>query len=292
MNRRDFLASSTLALAIPDVFSAVDRKPVVGLHVWIYSSDKPAYDCFPILDQVFSDAKYAGIEAVELMEVNLRHDDAVDRIGDSSRKSGVGVIGASYSQPMWDKSKQTEILDDAEKVVERLGKLGGRTLGISVGNTPKKKTPEQFDVQAETLKKIQEICRKNKVVPNLHNHIYEVADDLYDLQNTLQRVPDIALGPDLDWLFQAKVDVLTFLQKFSDKIVYLHLRDHLWTGTRSEALGEGIADWGAVARQLKKNRFAGDITVELAFPPGFKPTRPIRDSLKMSRDVIRQKFGV
>ncbi|WP_128545814.1 sugar phosphate isomerase/epimerase family protein [Larkinella soli] len=291
LNRRSFLAAAG-AFALTDALSFQNHKPVVGMHVWVYSSDKPGFDCFPVLDQVFADVKYAGIGAVELMDVNLRHDDAVERIGEISRKQGVPVIGASYSQPMWDKSRQPEILDDAAKVVERLGKLGGRTLGISVGSAPKKKTPEQFDAQADTLKRIQAICQQNRVVPNLHNHTYEVADDLYDLQNTLQRVPDIALGPDLDWLFQAKVDVLTFLEKYGEKIVYLHLRDHRWTGTWSEALGEGITDFGAIARQLKKIRFAGDLTVELAFPGGFKPTRPLRESLKMSREVIRQKFGI
>lgn len=297
MNRRDFLGATTGTLALLQQpllaeTKPLARNPVLGVHVWVYSSDKPNYDCFPVIDQIFADVKYAGFDAIELMDVGLLHDDAVAKIGDLIQKTGVGLIGASFGRAMWDKSKQAQIVDDAGKLIERLSTLKGRTLGLSVGEARRKKTPEEFDVQADTLRQIGVIASQYKVVPNLHNHTYEVADGIFDLQNTLQRLPDHKLGPDLDWLFQAKVDVPTFLKTYADKIVYMHLRDHLWTGVWSEALGEGIMDFGAVSRQLKQLGFAGDMTVELAFPAGFTPTRPIRESLKMSRQVVRKHFGV
>lgn len=297
MNRRHFLgaAAGSLALAQQPLLAnptPLARKPVLGVHVWVFSSDKPNYDCFSILDQVFTDVKYAGFDAIELMGVSLHHNDAVAKIGELIQQTGVGVIGASYGQPMWDKSKQAEIIDDAGVVIERLSKIKGRTLGLSVGDARRKKTHGEFDVQADTLRKISIISKQYNVVPNLHNHTYEVADGIFDLKNTLQRLPDHRLGPDLDWLFQAKVDVPTFLKTYGDKIVYMHLRDHLWTGVWSEALGEGIMDWATISRQLKQIGFAGDMTVELAFPEGFKPTRPVRESLKISRQVVRSQFGV
>ncbi|AUD00826.1 sugar phosphate isomerase/epimerase family protein [Spirosoma pollinicola] len=297
MNRRDFLGATTGALALvqqPLLAGRMPlaRKPVVGAHVWVFSSDKPRYDCSPVLDQVFADVKYAGFDAIELMGVALEHDDAVSKIGDLIQQTGVSVIGASHGQNLWDKKKQAENVDNAGKIIERIAQLKGRVLGLSVGDARRKKTPEEFNVQADTLRQIDAIGKQYKVVPNLHNHTYEVADGIFDLQNTLQRIPDHKLGPDLDWLFQAKVDVPTFLKTYADKIVYMHLRDHLWTGVWPEAVGEGIMDFGAISRQLKQLGFAGDMTVELAFPAGFTPTRPIRESLKMSRQVVRKHFGV
>ena len=297
MNRRDFLGATTGAVALVQQPLLAERmplacKPVIGAHVWVFSSDKPRYDCFPVLDQVFADVKYAGFDAIELMGVALEHDDAVSKIGDLIQQTGVSVIGASHGQNLWDKKKQAENVDNAGKIIERIAQLKGRVLGLSVGDARRKKTPEEFNVQADTLRQIDAIGKQYKVVPNLHNHTYEVADGIFDLQNTLQRIPDHKLGPDLDWLFQAKVDVPTFLKTYADKIVYMHLRDHLWTGVWPEALGEGIMDFGAISRQLKQLGFAGDMTVELAFPAGFTPTRPIRESLKMSRQVVRKHFGV
>ncbi|WP_148289527.1 sugar phosphate isomerase/epimerase family protein [Fibrella aestuarina] len=297
MDRRQFLGTAAGSLALAQHASFADvpaptRKPVLGAHVWVFSSELPNYDCFPVIDQVFADISYAGFEAVELMHVALEHPDSVAKIGDLIGRTGVSLMGASLGQPMWDKSKQAENVDKAGRVIERIAQLKGRVLGLSLGDARRKKTPDEFDVQADTLQKIQAICAQYKVVPNLHNHTYEVADGLFDLQNTLQRVPDSKLGPDLDWLFQAKVDVPTFLKTYADKLVYMHLRDHRWTGVWSEALGEGIMDWGGIARQLKQLGYAGDLTVELAFPAGFKPTRPIRESLKMSRAVIKKNFGI
>jgi sugar phosphate isomerase/epimerase len=295
MNRRTFLATTTAAALAPPLLTAQPpRKRMVGLQVWVYSSDKPGYDCTPVIPQLFDDARYAGYDGVELMEQTLRHADAVSRIGEQMSRTGVQVIGSSYAHSFWDKTKQTALLDDAAQVIERLGQLKGRILGITVGEAPggRHKTPDEFDTQADALRQVMALCAKQDITPNLHNHTSEVVNGLYDLRNTLQRVPNALLGPDLDWLFQAKVDVPTFLKTYASKLTYLHLRDHLWTGQWSEALGEGIMDFGAIARQLRQLNYTGDMTVELAFPNEFKPTRPIRESLKLSRAVVREQFGV
>ncbi|WP_428329343.1 hypothetical protein [Mucilaginibacter sp.] len=57
---------------------------------------------------------------MELMEINLRHDDAVSHLGSLAQQYKVPVTGASYGAPMWDKTKHAQILDDAELVISRL----------------------------------------------------------------------------------------------------------------------------------------------------------------------------
>ena len=99
MNRRHFLGATAGSFALANYGQATNAKQpalplagprVVGIHDWVFSSDKPNYDCFPILDQVFDDVKYAGFDAIELMEVSLRHNDSVPKIGDLIQKTGVG----------------------------------------------------------------------------------------------------------------------------------------------------------------------------------------------------------
>lgn len=199
--------------------------PVSG-HLWVYASKYPPdWDCTPMLEQVFSDFAYAGMNRVELMEVNLRHPDVVSRMGDLSNKYTVPVTGTSYSGNMWQREKQQQILEDVELVVERLHALGGSTFGISVGDAKRKKTDAELDAQADLLKKIREICRKNRVEANLHNHTYEVRDGMHDLKGTLARIPDFTLGPDL--AHPRGVDPVTFIQTYGQQIGYLHLRDQL-----------------------------------------------------------------
>ena len=305
LSRRRFLetaaaAASAVAAGRPAGVSCAapenpkkSRKVIVGAHPWVYAATQPDRDITPILDQIFADMRYAGMEGIELMHTALRAADAVDRIGRLSEKHGLPVIGTSFGGAMWDRRQHGAILDDAALVVPRLAKLGGRTLGTSVGATPgrKPKTPQQLDDQAELLAKLIPLCLEHGVVVNLHNHTYEVENDQHDLRGTLARIPNVKLGPDLNWLVRGGVDPVEFIHQHRDRIVFLHLRDQKADGTWSEAMGEGDMDYAAIGRALEEIHFTGDAVIELAHERGFEPTRPLRESLKMSRRYVKETLG-
>lgn len=284
-NRRQFLSIAGSALAAP--LRAARRVQVVA-HPWVYAAPRPNHDITPILGDIFADMRYAGLDGIELMHTALRPDDAVERIGALSRKHRLPVIGTSFEARMWDRQQHDTILADARLAIERLARLGGRTLGTSVGPKPTRKTAEDLDAQAELLRKIMAICRSNEVVLNLHNHVYEVQDGEYDLNGTLARIPDVKLGPDIGWLVRAKIDPVEFIRRHAKRLVYAHLRDEKADGTWPEAMGEGVIDYAAVGRALHEIGFAGDLAIELAHERGFQLTRPLRESLKISRQYVRR----
>ncbi len=288
--RRQFLGSVAAAGAATRAHGAA-RKPVVAAHLWVYAAPMPKNETYPILEQVFADMSWAGIEAVELMHGTFDFDDAVPKIRALSQQHRLPVIGMSYWADVWDRKQHPKIFEDAERRISRLSQVGGRILGMSVGDAKRRKTPEEFDAQAEGVKKFISICEKNKVAFNLHNHIYEVKDDEYDLKNTLKRVPNVKLGPDLDWLKGAGIDPVDFIRRYNKRIVYAHLRDRKADGVWSEAMGEGATDFPAIAKALKDVGFKGDVAIELAFPENFTPTRSVRESLRMSRELVRRVFG-
>ena len=72
---------------------------------------------------------------------------------------------------------------------------------------------------------------------NLHNHTYEVENQLHDLKGTLARIPDVKLGPDLNWLIRGGVDPVQFIHDHGEQIVFLHLHDQKADGKWSEAMG-------------------------------------------------------
>jgi sugar phosphate isomerase/epimerase len=300
MTRREFISASSKAAMVLASSSPLSRAadldssrkiPVCG-HLWVYASRfRAPFDCSAVLEEVFADLKYAGIEGVELMEVELRHDDAVDRIQSLIQKYHLPVSGSSYGADLWDKDKHAVIKADVELVVGRLHALGGRTFGISVGNAGHVKTPAELDAQARILEKVMDICAQHAVVPNLHNHTYEVENNLHDLRGTLSRIPDIKLGPDLNWLIRGGVDPVQFIDQYGDQIVYLHLRDQRADGQWTEALGEGATDFKAIAKALQRNHFKGTAAIELAFPAHFTPVRPLKEDWKISREFVRTTFG-
>jgi sugar phosphate isomerase/epimerase len=267
------------------------RKVTVGAHPWVYAATQPRYDIYPILDRIFEDMAAAGLDGIELMHTALRPDGAVERIAELSRQHALPVLGTSFGGNMWDRTAHKAILEEAELVVARLAKVGGRTLGTSVGATPAPKTADQLDAQADLLRGITVLCTAHGVVLNLHNHTYEVKDGLHDLLGTLARLPDARLGPDLNWLLRGGVDPAGFIRRFGGQIVFLHLRDQKADGTWSEALGEGAMDYAAIGQALREVGFAGDAVIELAHERGFTLTRPLRESLRLSREFVRDALG-
>lgn len=305
LDRRQFLSSTAqgfLAAASSAAFSRVcsarektgpadKKKIIVGAHPWVYAATQPKNDIYPILDQIFADMSYAGLDGIELMHTALRPADSVETIRALSKKYSLPVIGTSFGGNMWNREQHEAILQDARLVVTRLAKLGGRTLGTSVGKTPQTKTAAQLDAQAELLRRIINLCHDNGVELNLHNHTYEVENDLHDLRGTLERIPEVKLGPDLNWLVRGGVDPVKFIEAYGERIVFLHIRDQNADGTWSEAVGEGDMDYVAIGQALRAAGFCGDAVIELAHERNFKPTRPLRDSLKMSRAYVKQTLG-
>lgn len=299
LDRRQFLGTTAAALAAAsgtwtagaDEAKPLSAKIIVGAHPWVYAATQPKYDIYPILDRIFADMRYAGLDGIELMHTALYPDDAVVRIKALSAEHQLPVIGTSYGAAMWDSKQTSAMLENAEMVISRLAQVGGRTLGISVGDAGRKKTPEEFDHQAELLRKVRALCQRHGVAPNLHNHTYEVRDDQHDLRGTLARIPDFPLGPDLNWLVRGGVDPAAFVRQYKRQIVFLHLRDQKADGRWSEAMGEGDMDYAAIAAALHEIGFAGDAIIELAHERDFQLTRPLRESLKQSRQYVRRVFG-
>jgi sugar phosphate isomerase/epimerase len=263
----------------------------VGAHPWVYAKPRPDWDLEPILENIFSDLAYAGMDGIELMWTQLKSASSVQRIGEQSAKHKIAVIGMSYTGNFWKREEHGAILDELGALLPRLAKLGGRTMGTSVGTPDRKKTEAEFDAQAEALRQAMRLCSQNGVVLNLHNHTYEVADGEFDLNGTLKRVPEVRLGPDIGWLYRAKIDPVDFIRRRGRQMVFAHIRDQKADGTWAEAVGEGVMDYRAIGKALRAARFSGNLVVELAHSTGFQPTRSIRESLKMSRENMRRVMG-
>jgi sugar phosphate isomerase/epimerase len=300
VSRRNFVKASALAtgglvagnLLNASVVDTTVFAPRVSLygHLWVYASRfPPTWDCTPILDEVFFDMKYAGLQGVEVMESILRNPGSVTRLKELVQKYSMPVVGTSYNASMWNRSKHNEILEDIEVITERLHACGGTMMGLTVGDAGHKKTEEELDSQGELLHKILSICKKHHVAPNLHNHTFEMVDNLHDFKGTIARVPALKLGPDLNWLIRAGVDPVWFIKTYGDKIVFMHIRDQDSKGKWTEAVGDGVTDFRGIAGTLKEIKYQGNAAIELAFEK--VAVNPVRENWKKSRQYVKEVFG-
>ena len=303
MNRRSFIRNISLSaaalsltdsmLSSPASEKSKKKKFFTGAHVWVYAATQPGYDVSPILSQIFSDMAYAGFDGVETMENPLRSSVYTKQIKELSEKHRIKLLGTSYGADMWNREKHNEIYEDADKILSNMSSVGGRTFGVSVGKPSGRiKTEEDLDNQAVLLRRLISLCNQKGIVLNLHNHTYEVENNMHDLRGTLKRIPDVKLGPDLNWLLRGGVDPLAFMKEFKNQIVFMHLRDQLSNGKWPESLGEGNINFKEIADVMNETGFSGDVVIELAHENGFKPARPLKESLKMSRDFLRKTMNI
>jgi sugar phosphate isomerase/epimerase len=303
MNRRNFIRNTSLSLAAlslspaahpsPYIKRDIVKKITVGAHVWVYAANQPGYDVSPILSQIFSDIAYAGFDGVETMEHPLRSPVYTKQIKELIDQYKIKLIGSSYGADMWNKEKQNQIYEDVDLIFSNMVSVGGRTFGVSVGEPAgRRKTEEEFDNQAALLKKLIALGEKKGIVLNLHNHTAEVENNMYDLRGTLKRIPDVRLGPDLNWLLRAGINPVDFLREFRKQIVFMHLRDQLNNGKWPESLGEGNVNFREIADVMNEIGFQGDAIIELAHENGFIRTRPLKESLKMSRDYMKRTMNI
>jgi len=138
LNRRRFLgsgAAAVLTLTAGGILESgcrstqskakPEKKILVGAHPWVYAATQPKYDIYPVLDQIFADMSYAGLDGIELMHTALRYPDAVELIAALSREHNLPVIGTSFGGDMWDRTQHEAVFEDARLVVTRLAGLGG-----------------------------------------------------------------------------------------------------------------------------------------------------------------------
>jgi sugar phosphate isomerase/epimerase len=285
MTRREF---STLVAACAAPAPARVR---VGAHCWVFAARLPKYDPYPALDRIFRECAEAGLDGLELMHLALLHDDSVQRVAELSKRHSLPVFGSSWSAAMWDAAQKAAVVDEAARLFPRIRAVGGKLVGVSVGDARRKKTPSELDAQADCLRAVLKVASSEGLDVNLHNHVYEVADGLYDLSATLERVPEAKLGPDFGWLYRAKVDPVAFVRRFGSRIVYAHLRNELANGKWPETLAEGVIDYVGIGQALRDAGFTGTLAVELAHEAGFEPTKSYAASFRESRQFVRQVMG-
>jgi sugar phosphate isomerase/epimerase len=260
----------------------------IGAHPYIFV--QYGYDFEKQFDEIFDTIADAGFQAIELHQPMLYVDGWKERIDNALKRTNLGLVGSSNGQPMWDIQQYEKIISAMDDYSRRLAVFGNVTCGTSCGGKRYASRTAAENTQAiKVWTELGKMFRSKGVTLNYHTH----GEPIEDIRLVIDNVPVefLALGPDLDWLRVGGVDPVAFIKEHIDRIVMLHIRDYHIGGERTEALGEGDADYANLARVLDELGFKGEFVVELAIPGGKKPTRPLPEILKISRDHLRKTIG-
>ncbi|MCC7491934.1 MAG: sugar phosphate isomerase/epimerase [Fimbriimonadaceae bacterium] len=262
----------------------------LGAHTWFFTQYgwDPAEDLAAMADAVAA----AGYEEIELWAPQVAADGARSQIRGALSAAGLRLVGVSHGQPYWDPAQFERILTELTEFCDRLTALdlGPLQCGCSCAG---KRLAQRSDAENEQCIRAWTAAaelfraRGHRLVYHTHGEPRE------DIDLIVEGVPAdlLDLGPDLDWLRVGGVDPLPFVRQHAARLTMLHLRDYHLGGDRTEALGEGEADYAALAALLDEVGFTGEAVVELAVPTGAQPTRPAAELLALSRQHLRATMG-
>ncbi|MBI3911200.1 MAG: sugar phosphate isomerase/epimerase [Armatimonadetes bacterium] len=127
----------------------------------------------------------------------------------------------------------------------------------------------------------------------IHNHDAEMRDNARELRANLDWTDPNRVGfcADVHWIWRGGGDPYAYLERYGSRVGSLHLRNSRG-GVWSEELGDGDVDYRRVAAILREQGFRGPLVVELAIETGTPQTRPLAESLRLSRAYVQEVFGV
>lgn len=261
----------------------------VGAHTYLFT--QYGYDQAVRLEEIFETVAAAGYEAIELHRTMLDADGWERRIPGAARSTGLGLVGASNGQPLWDLARYDAIMAEMALHADRLARLGGGQCGLSCsGKRHANRSSAENEQVVKVWRELGALFRDKGLVLNYHTHGEPIEDIRHVLDNVSAEL--LAVGPDLDWLRVGGVDPEGFLREQRDRVTMMHLRDYHVGGDRTEALGEGDVDYAQLRQLLDDVGFAGELVVELAVPSGTQPTRSALELLRQSRAHVRNTMGL
>ena len=285
--------------------------PRLGAHTYLFT--QYGVDQAAQLEEIFDTVAAAGFPAIELPRQAITRPpdgspapDFVERAATAARKTGLGIVGVSHGQPLWNTARRGEIMEQmtqhaarmaelATAAPEAIGPTGGLQCGVSCsGKKYVERSAEENDQVIALWHEIGTLFREKGLVLAYHTHGEPIADIQFVADNVPAEV--LAFGPDLDWLRVGGVDPEEFLRTYAARVTMMHLRDYHSGSTRAEdrtaAIGEGDVDYRRLRRVLEEIGFAGEVVVELAWPPGAERDRTAAEILAQSREHLRRTMGL
>ncbi|MBQ9030933.1 MAG: TIM barrel protein [Parasporobacterium sp.] len=208
-----------------------------------------------------------GFHSIEVLEGNLtNYADDPEVLKSMLSRYGADMmsvcVGANFIYP--------DALEDEMYHLEQVADMGqkiGLTYFVVCGGAIRGKGIQEGDVDllAKGLDELQKVTRRYGLTACFHPHLGSIAEKPAQIDELFAK-SDIPVCPDVAHLQAGGYDPVAFLEKYYDRIAFVHLKD--WDGSSFVPMGCGQVDNDAVIRWLKAKGYDGDYLVECDGYPG------------------------
>jgi inosose dehydratase len=250
------------------------------------------------VDEILGIVSDAGFRAVELTSTYFPPDKTAESLA-LLDKHGLALPIAYIGGPMHD-DRWHQTHDNVLAFADRLKPHKGLE-AISFNCDPKRpgegksgeaKTDAELVTEAQALEQTGADLKQRDLRLLVHAHAPEMADHAREWRYFFHHTTAANVGICLDthWVYRGGENVMDLLKEAGTRIGDVHLRNSS-NGIWLEEVADGDVDYKAVAAELKKLRYKGWLTVELAWDPQTQKTRPLGEDLKRSREYTERIFA-
>jgi inosose dehydratase len=245
------------------------------------------------VDDILGVVASAGYRAVELTSTYFPPDKTSESLA-LLDKHGLALPIAYIGGPMHD-DRWHKTLETALAFADRLKPHKGLE-AISFNCDPKPraepKTDAELVIEAQALEQLGSDLKQRSLRLLVHAHAPEMADHAREWRYFFHHTTAANVGICLDthWVYRGGENVMDLVKEAGTRIGDVHLRNSA-SGIWLEDVADGDVDHKAVAAELKKLRYKGWLTVELAWDPQTQRTRTLGEDLKRSREYVERVFA-
>jgi sugar phosphate isomerase/epimerase len=270
--------------------------PVLAVQTYVWSQHfaRQKKTVAEGLDEIIEGCSRAGYRHIELTSEYLSPALA-ERTTGLLKKFRFDLPVIYNGGPMHTETAAEQTIAKCIEAAEKAKPCGAKALNINCNPKPKgeRKSDDELAVQARAVDRLAQEMKKRGLRLFIHQHAPEMAENAREWRHILKNTDPKAVEFCLDthWVLRGGQDVMTLLKECGSRLGSLHLRNSK-NGVWLEDFSAGDIDYGQVAAYLKEIGFHGWLMVELAYDKETAITRPIVDSLRISREYAESVFGV
>jgi inosose dehydratase len=263
------------------------------LYVWSQVYHRQGKDLEAGLGDIFDEVAAAGYQGVEGQLSFSATPEKAKRLRALLDAHGLSLTSLYSGGCYYDEARARQSLAELLPLAERAVEIGCPAICMNPDVKRERKTDDELRLQAEWLNQVGSSLRGLGLKVWLHNHDPEMREDGRELRSNLDRTDPGLVGfcADTHWIYRGDGNVFDYLDRYGARLGSLHLRNSTG-GVWSETLGDGDLDHRAIAARLAALKFDGPLIVELAIEPGTPQTRPLVENMRLSREYLREVFGV
>ena len=261
------------------------------MYVWSQVSDAASKS----LDETLGEVAKAGYDGVEMNRSHMEGTDKAAEVRSLLDKYNLKLSSVYSGGTFHESGTAGNTVSDIFEVAAFAAELG--SLSITVNPASKgggaEKTDDELKIQAEYLDKMGSKLKTYNMSFFIHNHTPEMVSNAREFRSYCDLTnPDfVNVCMDVHWVLRGGVDPFQLTEEYGDRVGAMHVRNSK-DGVWMEEFSDGDIDYRAYRDLLKTFDYDGWVTVELAYEKETNPTRPLVEDAKISREYVREVFGV